>query len=167
MKRKLRDILSVIIVALLLAGCINSSISKENTETAEESSFYEESGWEVAKETEQANVEKEDEEEKYNASEQTNDEAVENGEFTAAVLSEAEMFNVEKAIEDYYDSINRKVISFEQVTSISSFFREYEGYESNEVVLFEVIVDNSENKRYITIGSKNRWEDCSVLNEGY
>lgn len=69
--------------------------------------------------------------------------------------------------EEYYVSINRKMLDFTRADPVSSFNQEYEGYGHDEVVLFEVSVENSENKRYITIGSKDGWNSCSILNEGY
>lgn len=82
-------------------------------------------------------------------------------------LSDEEMARIQLVMEEYYISINRRLIDFVQVDPTSSFIREYEGYSSDEVVFFEVSVENSENKRYIAIGSNDGWNNCSVLNEGY
>ena len=49
----------------------------------------------------------------------------------------------------------------------SSFMQDYDGYTKDEVVMFRITVENSENKRYIIIGSKDDWKNCEVLNEGY
>lgn len=73
----------------------------------------------------------------------------------------------ESTAEKYYTSINRKMLKFTQADPNSSFMQEYEGFEADEVVLFEVIIENNEAKRYITIGSKDGWNNCSILNEGY
>ncbi len=83
------------------------------------------------------------------------------------ILSDEELAHIQLAIEEYYNSIHRKIVEYAQVDSASSYMQEYEGYEPDEVVLFEVLAENSENKRYITIGSKDSWNHCSILNEGY
>lgn len=84
-------------------------------------------------------------------------------------LSDEEMAHVDKTINDYYNRIHRKIISYVQVKDPTSFcLREpFTGYEADEIVAFEVTEESSEIKRYITIGSKDGWVSCSVLDEGY
>lgn len=84
-----------------------------------------------------------------------------------AMLSDEELDRIQLAVEEYYSSIHRKIVGYGQADSASPFMQEYEGYGPDEVVLFEVLVENSEAKRYIAIGSKDSWDNCSVLNEGY
>ncbi len=80
---------------------------------------------------------------------------------------EEELARIQQVMEEYYNSIHRKMTGYVQIDASSSFMQEYEGYQPDEVVLFGVTVENSENKRYITIGSKDGWHNCSILNEGY
>lgn len=82
-------------------------------------------------------------------------------------LSEKEYNNLRIFIEKYYDSINKKLIDCVQMEDESSFMQDYDGYTKDEVVMFRITVENSENKRYIIIGSKDDWKNCEVLNEGY
>lgn len=107
-----------------------------------------------------------DYEEKYGAVNQMEDIA-EDTEIITVTLSEEQLAHVQMELEDYYISINCKLLSYVRATPSCSFIREYEGYEANEVVVFEVSVENSENKRYIAIGSKDGWNNCIILNEGY
>ena len=101
--------------------------------------------------------------EKYNVSEQQT-ECMENT--SMVMLSDAELVRIERIMEKYYTSINRKLFGYVQVNSVPC-MQKYEGYEADEVALFEVSVENSENKRYIAVGSKDNWKSCSILNEGY
>lgn len=82
-------------------------------------------------------------------------------------LSKDEFDRIEEVIKIYYDSINQTIISMELIDKIPTFESEYDGYDSKELVFFEVLVENSEMKRYIVVGSKDNWNNCDVLNEGY
>lgn len=117
-------------------------------------------------ESEAEGIAEESDTEQHNVSEQhehTEDKGTE-----ALTLSEEALARIQLAAEEYYTSINRKMLSFTQADPASSFHRrEYEGYEPGEAVLFEVSVEDNGPKRYITIGSKDGWINCSVLNEGY
>lgn len=44
---------------------------------------------------------------------------------------------------------------------------EKEGYTSDQIMVLEVKVRKQSQKRYVTVGSKDGWKDCKVLNEGY
>lgn len=161
--RKLIYIVSVLLVALFFTGCVKDTLPKENKEKTEQ--FLDVETQEEV--TEEHNLEKvDDEEEKYNTSNQQ-EEFSEVKEVSTVELSEEEMAHIQLVMEEYYISINRRLIDFAQADPTSSFIREYEGYGPDEVVLFEVSVENSENKRYIAIGSNDGWNNCSVLNEGY
>ena len=81
-------------------------------------------------------------------------------------LSEDEMDCLKTAMEEYYTAINKKMTGCLQVSFVP-FDQVYEGYETGEVVLFEVYLENDEEKRYIVIGSKDNWKNCNILNEGY
>lgn len=158
--KKMIDLLIVLIIALLFTGCAEDTLSDGNTEKAMQS-VVSEAREEVTKDY-SAEV---GDDEKYNEPEQQ--ETTEDKKVADVILSEDELAHLRSVAEEYYISINRKVISFTQADLGSPFMQEYEGYEMNEVVLFVVSVENSENKRYITIGSKDGWNNCSILNEGY
>lgn len=152
----------VLLVALLFTGCTETMPPKENMDKTEQLLETEiQKG--VKREDISENI---DCEEKYGATDQMED-MVEDTEITTVALSDEELAHVQMALEDYYLSINRKLLSYVRATPACSFIREYEGYKSNEVVVFEVSVENSENKRYIAIGSKDGWNNCIILNEGY
>lgn len=177
--KKTMNILLVLLIAILFTGCAGNTLPDENTEKTEQSADSEARG-EVKEEysAEESDDEKyqestEDkeavmlleEELKYNVSKQQ--ESTEEKEAVIVVLSEEELARLRSVAEKYYTSINRNMLKFTQADPNSSFMREYEGYEADEVVLFEVIIENIEAKRYITIGSKDGWNNCSILNEGY
>lgn len=100
-----------------------------------------------------------------NLSEQS--EPTEDKESATPILSEEEFARLRLIAEEYYTSLNYKMLDLTPADPESSFHQEYEGYLPDEVVLFEVYVENIENKRYITIGSKDNWNNCEILNEGY
>lgn len=161
--RKIINIVVVLMVALFFTGCAKDTLPKENTDKTEQSLDVE-TQEEVKGEQ---NIEKVDDvEEKYNTTNQQ-EEFSEVTEVATVKLSDEEMARIQLVMEEYYISINRRLIDFVQADPTSSFIREYEGYSSDEVVFFEVSVENSENKRYIAIGSNDGWNNCSVLNEGY
>ena len=160
--RKKINIWLVLLMALLFTGCKETMLPGENTDTTEqllETEIQEE----VKKEEVLESI---DYEEKYDTTNQMENTA-EDTETTTVILSDEELAHVQMVLEDYYISINRKLLSYVRATTACSFIREYEGYEANEVVVFEVSVENSENTRYIAIGSKDGWNNCNVLNEGY
>lgn len=104
--------------------------------------------------------------EKTGSSEQQ--ESTEDERAEALVLSEEDLARLQSVAEEYYTSKNRKMTSITLADPTSSFHRQdHEGYEPNEVALFEVFIENDEIRRYITIGSKDGWVNCSVLDEGY
>ena len=83
-------------------------------------------------------------------------------------LTEEELSRVEAAIEAYYARTVHKLVFYSQIPlGIESGNREYEGYENDEVVVFEVATQASEVNRTIVLGSKDGWITCIVLNEGY
>lgn len=173
--KKTMNISLVLLIALLFIGCAGDMFPDEDTETTEITETKEKT--EITEQAEQtadsemqgevteAYRAEEDDDEKYNELKQQ--ESTEDKEAVIVVLSEEELARLRSAAEKYYTSINCNMLSFTQADSASSFMQEYEGYEADEVVLFVVSVENSENKRYITIGSKDGWNNCSILNEGY
>lgn len=160
--RKTINIWLLLLITLLFTGCTETMPPGENRDKIEqvlETEIQEE----VKKEDISESI---DYEEKYGTTNQMEDIAGDT-EITIVTLSDEELAHVQVALEDYYISINRKLLSYVRATPACSFVREYEGYETNEVVVFEVSVENSENKRYIAIGSKDDWNNCIILNEGY
>lgn len=152
----------LILLILLFTGCSEDALPKENIIIIEQLLDLGIKG----KEVDENSMEKEDEKEKQSIDQQKEKHRQFNNVETV-MLSDKELVRIQLVMEEYYSSINKKIIDYVQVDSSSSFMQEYEGYAPDEVVLFEVLVDNSENKRYITIGSKDGWNNCSVLNEGY
>ena len=160
--KKTINIWLVLLIALLFTGCTETMLPEENMDKTEQ--FLEP---EIQEEVKREDIlESIDYEEKYGAVNQMEDIA-EDTEIITVTLSEEQLAHVQMELEDYYISINCKLLSYVRATPSCSFIREYEGYEANEVVVFEVSVDNSENKRYIAIGSKDGWNNCIILNEGY
>ncbi|MCD7708528.1 MAG: hypothetical protein LUI02_01485 [Clostridiales bacterium] len=82
-------------------------------------------------------------------------------------LSDEDEGNIRLAIDDYYSSLGKTVTNCTQADPESPFMQSYEGYEPDEVVMFEVYTEGDDNKRHITIGSKDGWQNCKILNEGY
>lgn len=173
--KRMMNISLVLLIALLFTGCAGDMLPDEDTEKTEITETKEKA--EITEEAEQpadsemqgevteAYSAEEDEDEKYNDPKQQD--PAEDKETVTVTLSEEELARLRSAAEKYYTSIYRNMLSFTQADPASSFIQEYEGYGADEVVLFEVSVENSENKRYITIGSKDGWNNCSILNEGY
>ena len=161
--RKMINIIVVLMTALFFTGCAKDTLSKENTDKTEP--FLDVETQEEVKE-EHYLEEVDDVDEKYNTTNQQ-EELSEVTEIATVKLSDEEMAKVQLIMEEYYISINRRLVDFVQADPTSPIIREYEGYGSDEVVFFEVSVENSENKRYIAIGSNDGWNNCSVLNEGY
>lgn len=164
--KKSMGIMGALIMSLFFTGCAEDTLPNEGTEKTGQSLESEAHG-EVAE-----GYAKESADPKHNVPEQQ--ELTEGQELTEDIgavtlmLSEEDLARIRLIAEEYYTSINRKMFSFTQADPASSFHRrEYEGYEPDEVVLFVVTVENNGPKRYITIGSKDGWNNCSVLNEGY
>lgn len=177
--KKTKNIMLLLLIALLFTGCTRNTFPDEDTEKTEQSADSEARG-EVKEEysAEESDDEKyqestedkeavilSEEELKYSVPKQQ--EFTEDKEAVIVVLSEEELARLRSVAEKYYTSINRKMLKFTQADPNSSFMQEYEGFEADEVVLFEVILENIEAKRYITIGSNDGWNNCSILNEGY
>lgn len=157
--KKSMGIMGALIIALLFTGCAEDTLSNEGTEKTGQSLESEAQG-----EMTEGNSEEGDDQ-KFDAPEQQ--EITEDNVAETLKLSEEDLARMQSIAEEYYTSMNRKMLSFTQADPALSYHQEYEGYEPDEVVLFEVIVENSEAKRYITIGSKDGWNNCSILNEGY
>ena len=60
--------------------------------------------------------------------------------------AEEELAQIRLITEEYYTFTNCKMHDFTQADLASSLNREYERYDPDEVVLFEVSVENSEKK---------------------
>ena len=75
-------------------------------------------------------------------------------------LSEEELARVLQVIGDYYDYVN---IQAGEPVQIASNYRNrsYKGYDVNEVAVFQMSGGQT-----ITVGSKDGWQHCVVLNEG-
>ena len=144
--KRAKGIVGALILALLFAGCAAESGDKQNDLSGQQESTEEKSA-------ETSSGQRESAEEKS---------------AEALTLSEEDFNRLQAVAEEYYTSMNRKMLGFTQADPASPFYgQEYEGYGPDEVALFEVTVENSEAKRYIAIGSKDGWIHCSVLNEGY
>lgn len=157
--KKSISIIMALTVALLFTGCVEDTFPNEDTEEIEQSLELE-----AQEEVTEECVEKSDTE-RINLSE--HQELIADSNSANLILSDEELARMRLIAEEYYISINRKMVDFTRADPDSSFNREYEGYGHDEVVLFEVSVENSENKRYIAIGSKDGWNSCNILNEGY
>lgn len=157
--KKSIGIVGALIIALFFAGCEEDKLPNEGTEKTGQSLESEAQG-----EMTEGNSE-EGSDQKHSVPEQQ--EITEDKVTESLILSEEDLARLRSIAEEYYTSRNRKMLSFTQADPTLSFNQEYEGYESDEVVLFEVIVENGDAKRYITIGSKDDWQNCSILNEGY
>ncbi|MCH5339388.1 MAG: hypothetical protein J1E03_11445 [Acetatifactor sp.] len=170
MNNRLGNILIVLSIALFFMGCSNTEFSQNRKETKEETvQWYEASIEEVTEEkTELREMGKEDEE-KHDISNQGKEETPEDRKPVIVVLAEEEMTRIDDAIQHYYIQIHLKIVDYVQVEDTESFcFRvPYEGYEVDEIVAFEVTVENSEIKRHIIIGSTDGWNSCNILDEGY
>ena len=82
-------------------------------------------------------------------------------------LSEEEMDRVMAAIDNYYKKTSHKVDGYALLDHYAPIARNYDGYEDDEVIYFEVTERGCEIKRYIVVGSKDNWKKCVILNEGY
>ena len=162
MKRKYLTLLCVLISIALFVGVSNNVLKKKNVEKEDQQSC--EISEEVMKETQRDDSD--DIGEEYNANDRY-EEIVEEYEYIYIELTDEEMKRIDKVIRDYYIKIGRKIIRYVQFDSTYHHTREYKGYNAEELVIFEVIVEDSEIPRNIVIGSKNEWNDCKVLNEGY
>ncbi len=144
--KRAKGIVGALILALLFAGCAAESGDKQNDLSGQQEST----------------------EEKSAETSPGQQESAEEKSAEALTLSEEDFNRLQAVAEEYYTSMNRKMLGFTQADPASPFYgQEYEGYGPDEVALFEVTVENSEAKRYIAIGSKDGWIHCSVLNEGY
>lgn len=144
--KKAMGIMGVLITVLLFTGCAEER-HDEKTGSSEQQESTEDERVEISSEPQGT---------------------AEDGRAEALVLSEEDLARLQSVAEEYYASKNRKMTSIILADPTSSFHRQdYEGYEPNEVALFEVFIENDEIRRYITIGSKDGWVNCSVLDEGY
>lgn len=85
-------------------------------------------------------------------------------------LTEEELSQVEETIEAYYARTVHKLVYYSQIPlNYRSAYLQYKdyGYDIDEVVVFEVATQASRVNRTITVGSKDGWINCTVLNEGY
>ncbi len=154
-----KSIIMALTIALLFTGCVGDTFSDKDIEEIEQPLELETQEEVMEECVEKSNAES------INLSE--HQELIADNDSASLILSEEELVRIRLMAEEYYVSINRKMLDFTRADPVSSFNREYEGYEHDEVVLFEVSVENSENKRYIAIGSKDGWNSCNILNEGY
>lgn len=101
------------------------------------------------------------------AAEESNRMDVEN-ESSHVSLSEADLKRITEFVEEYYVSLSYEATSitpdYEETRRQSS---DYDGYSADEIFVFKVSIKDDEIPRYITIGSKDGWQECTVLNEGY
>lgn len=159
--KRAKGIVGALILALLFAGCAAESGDKQNDLSGQQESTEEKSA-------ETSPGQQESAEEKSAETLSGQQESAEEKSAEALTLSEEDFNRLQAVAEEYYTSMNRKMLGFTQADPASPFYgQEYEGYGPDEVALFEVTVENSEAKRYIAIGSKDGWIHCSVLNEGY
>lgn len=167
MEKKLVELLIISIIILLITGCSKEMSSEESMGT-EDSALNNVSKEVMIEEgNELPDVNLKDDWVNCNISDEVADDSHENNMNVIVVFSEEELNRLDEVIKKYYASINRTIISYVQADPTSPFLMYYEGYNADEVVLFEVTVENSEINRMITIGSKDGWNNCNILNEGY
>ena len=70
-------------------------------------------------------------------------------------------------MEDYYATTVFEVTDIKYWEGKIPYRKEYEGYDEEQIVYFEVSVRNCEVNRMIVIGSKDGWKHCEILNEGF
>lgn len=83
-------------------------------------------------------------------------------------LSEKTISEITAFAKEWYASHSYEVISITpdyDETERQEY--DYKEYNADAILVFRVAVKGDEVKRYITIGSRNDWQDCDVLNEGY
>lgn len=117
--------------------------------------------------TMESSVSGEDMEEKYGKTAETGEETNTTGERCNVSLSEEEYGQVIKAVEDYYATTVFEVTDIKYWEGKIPYRKEYEGYDEEQIVYFEVSVRNCEVNRMIVIGSKDGWKHCEILNEGF
>lgn len=123
----------------------------------------------IVKEHFMADITEENTEKQFDRPTNLTKETSDSSEVIIVTLTQEELSRIEETIEKYYVYIHRSIIDYAQVTDPESpFFRErFIEYDADEVVVFEVNMENSEINRFITIGSKDGWITCDVLDEGY
>ncbi len=72
---------------------------------------------------------------------------------------------IDEFLKNYYEELGYTVLK--TVYADEEYYMEYDGYKSDEIIVFKVTVEECEVCRYITLGSKDNWLEYSVLNEGY
>lgn len=109
----------------------------------------------------------EDMEEKYGETTNVGEENNVTEERSNVSLSQEEYEWVMTAVEDYYVSTVFEITDIKYWEGEIPYRREYEGYSEEEIVYFEVSVNNCNPNRLIVVGSKDGWRNCEILNEGY
>lgn len=83
-------------------------------------------------------------------------------------IPQADLSNIKKYAKEYYASLHYDVIDMipddDETKQQES---NYIGYNPDEILVIKVTIKDSNIPRYITLGSKDGWKNCSILNEGY
>ena len=83
-------------------------------------------------------------------------------------ISQSDLSNIKKYAKEYYASLHYDVIDMiPDVDETKQQESNYTGYNPDEILVMRVAIKDSEVPRYITLGSKDQWKNCSILNEGY
>ena len=157
--------LLLLILIFLLTGCSGNGSWEKKDKAAQKISGIQRDA-SISESGKASEKEGDDEGKKHHVSDETADEATETEEQTAEDLSESEVENIKQAAYRYYSSIGLTVIQMVQIEKDPSVINESENT-FGEIAVFEVVVENDEEKRYIVVGSNNHWKDCNVVNEGY
>lgn len=157
--------LLLLLLVLLYTGCSGNSSLKTEIGTVPENSEIQEDGSirESGKAAEKGRGDKAKKE--YESGKNMN-ETEKMGKQTVENLSGSEMKKIKQTADQYYSSIGLTVIQMIQMEKDSSLISESEN-DFEEIAVFEVLVKNEEAKRYLAVGSNNRWKNCTIVNEGY
>ncbi len=84
-------------------------------------------------------------------------------------FTEEQLSSIMKTLQDYYAGKKRKILSvIRYIGNEKPRGGKYEGYEPEEVIYFRVVIeDDTGAPFYVAIGSKDGWNECQVLSEGY
>lgn len=109
------------------------------------------------------------EEDQKNGSEDENEEDDSKGGEVWSDITGEQLKTITETARKYYDyALPYKVTDitpdYDETAQEQS---EYDGYDPDEILVLKVTVKDDEMPRYITIGSKDGWKTCTVLNEGY
>jgi len=93
--------------------------------------------------------------------------------FEMVTLSEEEKERIDQVIRQYYERMGREVVDYMQLDPASLKVRGFleadifAEYDNDEIVFFSIAFEDEQWIRSIVIGSKDAWNECSILSEGY